>query len=99
MVSGLIRLMNSPDDFTGPANLGNPDEISILELAEKILRMTGSKSKITFKPLPADDPKQRQPLIDLAKEKLGWTPEVVLEEGLKKAIAYFEDGARKGDRK
>jgi UDP-glucuronate decarboxylase len=99
MVDGLIRLMNSPDDFTGPVNLGNPDEISILELAEKIIRMTGSKSKITFKPLPADDPKQRQPLIELAKEKLGWTPEVPLEEGLKKTIAYFEDGARKGDRK
>ncbi|MCJ7704114.1 MAG: SDR family oxidoreductase [Desulfobacterales bacterium] len=99
MVDGLIRLMNSPDDFTGPVNLGNPIEISILELAEKIIRMTGSKSKITFKPLPADDPKQRQPLIELAKEKLGWTPEVPLEEGLKKTIAYFEDGARKGDRK
>ena len=99
MVDGLIRLMNSPDDFTGPVNLGNPNEISILELAEKIIRMTGSKSKITFKSLPADDPKQRQPLIDLAKEKLGWTPEVLLEEGLKKTIAYFEDGARKGDRK
>jgi len=99
MVDGLIRLMNSPDDFTGPVNLGNPDEISILELAEKIIQMTGSKSKITFKPLPADDPKQRQPLIELAKEKLGWTPEVPLEEGLKKTIAYFEDGARKGDRK
>ncbi|MDP3017577.1 MAG: SDR family oxidoreductase, partial [Deltaproteobacteria bacterium] len=84
MISGLIRLMNTPDDFTGPVNLGNPIEISILELAEKILRMTGSKSKITFKPLPADDPKQRQPLIELAKEKLGWTPEVPLEEGLKK---------------
>lgn len=99
MISGLIRLMNTPDDFTGPVNLGNSDEISILELAEKIIRMTGSKSKITFKPLPADDPKQRQPLIDLAKEKLGWTPEVPLEEGLKKTIAYFEDVARKGDRK
>ena len=99
MISGLIRLMNTPDDFTGPVNLGNPIEISILKLAEKILRMTGSKSKITFKPLPADDPKQRQPLIELAKEKLGWTPEVPLEEGLKKTIAYFEDGARKGDRK
>ena len=99
MISGLIRLMNTPDDFTGPVNLGNPIEISILELAEKILRMTGSKSKITFKPLPADDPKQRQPLIELAKEKLGWTPEVPLEEGLKKTIAYFGDVARKGDRK
>jgi len=96
MVDGLIRLMNTSDDFTGPVNLGNPIEISILELAEKIIRMTGSKSKITFKPLPADDPKQRQPLIDLAKEKLGWTPEVVLEEGLKKTIAYFEDVVKVG---
>jgi len=99
MVDGLIRLMNTPDDFTGPVNLGNPIEISILKLAEKIIRMTGSKSKITFKSLPADDPKQRQPLIDLAKEKLGWTPEVVLEDGLEKTIAFFEDVVRKGDRK
>ncbi|MBS3919361.1 MAG: SDR family oxidoreductase [Deltaproteobacteria bacterium] len=91
MISGLIRLMNTPEDFTGPVNLGNPIELSILEVAKKIIAMTGSKSKISFKPLPADDPKQRQPLIDLAKEKLGWTPEVVLEEGLKKTIAYFED--------
>lgn len=97
MIDGLIRLMNTPDDFTGPVNLGNPDEISILELAKRIIAMTGSKSKITFTPLPADDPKQRQPLIDLAKEKLGWTPEVVLEEGLKKTIAYFEDVLRKGN--
>jgi len=96
MVDGLIRLMNTPDDFTGPVNLGNPIEISILKLAEKIIRMTGSKSKTTFKPLPADDPKQRQPLIELAKEKLGWTPEVPLEEGLKKTIAYFEDVLKKG---
>lgn len=99
MISGLIRLMNTPEDFTGPVNLGNPIELSILEVAKKIIAMTGSKSKITFKPLPADDPKQRQPLIELAKEKLGWTPEVVLEEGLKKTIVYFEDVARKGDRK
>jgi UDP-glucuronate decarboxylase len=98
MISGLIRLMSSPDDFTGPVNLGNPDEISILELAQKIIRMTGSKSKIAFQPLPADDPKQRQPLIDLAKEKLRWTPHVPLEEGLTKTIAYFEEIARKGDR-
>lgn len=91
MVDGLIRLMNTPDDFTGPVNLGNPIEISILELAQKIIQMTGSKSKISFYPLPADDPRQRQPLIDLAKEKLGWTPKVPLEEGLKKTIAYFEE--------
>ncbi len=99
MISGLIRLMNTPEDFTGPVNLGNPIELSILEVAKKIIAMTGSKSKISFKPLPADDPKQRQPLIDLAKEKLGWTPEVPLEEGLKKTIVYFEDILRKGDPK
>lgn len=91
MIEGLIRLMETPDDFTGPVNLGNPIELSILELAQKIIQMTGSKSKISFKPLPADDPRQRQPLINLAKEKLGWTPKVPLEEGLKKTIAYFED--------
>ena len=98
MIDGLIRLMDSPDDFTGPVNLGNPNEISILKLAEKIIQMTGSKSTITFKPLPADDPKQRQPLIDLAKDKLGWTPGVPLEEGLQKTISYFEDIFRKGNR-
>lgn len=91
MVDGLIRLMNTPDDFTGPVNLGNPAEISILELAQKIIQMTGSKSKITFNPLPADDPRQRRPLIDLAKMKLGWTPQVPLEEGLIKTIIYFEE--------
>lgn len=91
MIDGLIRLMDTPDDFTGPVNLGNPTELSILELAQKIIQMTGSKSKISYKPLPADDPRQRQPLIDLAKEKLGWTPKVPFEEGLKKTIAYFEE--------
>lgn len=99
MIDGLIRLMNTPDDFTGPINLGNPNETSILELAQKVIRMTGSKSKIVFNSLPADDPKQRQPLIDLAKEKLSWAPRVSLEEGLKKTIAYFEDTLRKGDSK
>jgi UDP-glucuronate decarboxylase len=99
MIDGLIRLMNSPDDFTGPVNLGNPSELSILKLAEKIIQMTGSKSKIVSKPLPADDPRQRQPLIDLAKEKLGWVPRVPLEEGLKKTISYFEEIVRKDDRK
>lgn len=91
MIDGLIRLMDTPDDFTGPVNLGNPTELSILELAQKIIQMTGSKSKISYKPLPADDPRQRQPLIDLAKEKLGWIPKVPFEEGLKKTIAYFEE--------
>ena len=90
LVEGLIRLMNSPDDFTGPVNLGNPVEFSILQLAEKAIMMTGSKSKIVFKPLPSDDPKQRQPDIALAKEKLGWEPKIKLEEGLVKAIEYFQ---------
>jgi len=90
LVEGLIRLMNSPDDFTGPVNLGNPVEFTILELAEKVVAMTGSKSKISFKPLPSDDPRQRQPDITLAKEKLGWNPAIKLEEGLVKTIEYFQ---------
>jgi UDP-glucuronate decarboxylase len=89
LVEGLILLMNSPDDFTGPVNLGNPVEFTILELAEKVVAMTGSKSKISFKPLPSDDPRQRQPDITLAKEKLGWNPDIKLEEGLVSTIAYF----------
>ncbi len=90
MVNGFIRLMASPDDFTGPVNLGNPDEFTIRELAEKVVTMTGSKSKLVCKPLPADDPKQRQPDITLAKQELGWEPKIKLEEGLKKTIAYFD---------
>ncbi len=90
MVDGFIRLMASPEDFTGPVNLGNPDEFTIRELAEKVVEMTGSKSKLVCKPLPADDPKQRQPDITLAKRKLGWEPKIKLEEGLKKTIAYFD---------
>lgn len=89
MIEGLIKLMNSSDDFTGPVNLGNPQEISIIELAEKILRLTKSRSKIVFKPLPEDDPKQRRPDITLAKKVLGWQPKVSLEEGLEKTIFYF----------
>jgi UDP-glucuronate decarboxylase len=90
LIEGFIKLMNSPDDFTGPVNLGNPIEITILELAEKILRLTSSRSKIIFKPLPADDPKQRRPDISLAEGKLGWSPKVPLEKGLAKTIDYFE---------
>ena len=90
MVDGFIRLMASPDAFTGPVNLGNPDEFTIRELAEKVVTMTGSKSKLVCKPLPADDPKQRQPDITLAKQELGWEPKIKLEEGLKKTIAYFD---------
>jgi UDP-glucuronate decarboxylase len=90
LIEGLVLLMNSGDEFTGPVNLGNPGEFSILELAEKIIDMIGSKSEIVFRPLPEDDPKQRQPDITLAKEKLGWQPRVRLEEGLVHTIAYFE---------
>jgi UDP-glucuronate decarboxylase len=91
LVDGLLKLMNSPDDFTGPVNLGNPSEFSILELAEKIIKMTGSASEIVFKPLPSDDPQQRQPDITFAKEQLGWHPTVLLEEGLYKTIRYFKN--------
>jgi UDP-glucuronate decarboxylase len=90
MVESLIRLMNSPDDFTGPVNLGNPEEITILQLAEKILELTGSRSEIIFKPLPPDDPCQRRPDTALAKEKLGICPKVSLEEGLRKTIEHFK---------
>ncbi len=91
MVEGFIRLMDSPDECTGPINLGNPDEFSIKQLAEHVVSLTGSKSEIVSKPLPEDDPKQRCPDISLAMEKLGWTPKIPLEQGLIKTIAYFED--------
>lgn len=84
----MYRMMNT-EDFTGPVNLGNPGEFTMLELAEKVIAKTNSNSKITFKPLPADDPTQRKPVITLAKEKLGWEPSVALDEGLGKTIAYF----------
>jgi len=90
MIDGFIKLMNTSDDFTGPVNLGNPSEISILGLAEKILKIIGSKSKIVFKTLPQDDPVQRCPDITLAKKVLGWQPNVGLEEGLEKTIEYFK---------
>lgn len=91
LIEGLIRLMQSPDDVTGPINLGKPDEFKILELAEKVVALTNSRSEIVFKPLPSDDPRQRRPDITLAREILGWEPRIVLEEGLKKTIAYFEE--------
>jgi UDP-glucuronate decarboxylase len=90
LIEGLIRLMNSPDDLTGPVNLGNPEEINMLELANKIITLTHSRSEVIFKPLPKDDPKQRRPDITLAKERLGWSPRISLEEGLEKTIAYFD---------
>ncbi len=89
MIKGLIRLMDTPDDFTGPVNLGNPVEMTIRELAEKIIAITGSKSELVFKPLPHDDPAQRRPDISLARRALGWEPEVALERGLEATVAYF----------
>jgi len=90
LIEGFIRLMNSDPHFTGPVNLGNPVEFRILELAELVLKMTGSSSKLVFKPLPQDDPKQRRPNISLAQQELSWTPSVSLEEGLDKTIYYFK---------
>ena len=89
LIEGMLRLMDSPADFTGPVNIGNPGEFTMLELAEKVLRLVGGKSKLTFHPLPEDDPKQRQPDITLAKSTLDWEPKVGLEDGLKETIAYF----------
>lgn len=91
LVEGLIRLMNTDDSFTGPMNLGNPDEFSILELADKVIAMTESKSKIINKDLPEDDPKKRKPDISLAKKALDWEPKIKLEQGLAKTIDYFKD--------
>lgn len=92
MIEGLYKMMENKERFIGPVNLGNPNEISIRELAEKIIRLTGSKSKIVSRPLPQDDPKQRKPDISLAKEKLNWEPKIGLEEGLMKTIEYFKNG-------
>lgn len=89
MIDGLIRMMTAPDDFTGPVNIGNPNEFTIRELAEKVIELTGSTSKLVFRPLPEDDPLQRRPNIDLARSKLRWEPKIQLDEGLKRTIAYF----------
>jgi UDP-glucuronate decarboxylase len=89
MIDGIIRMMATPDDFLGPVNLGNPREFTILELAERLIRMTGSRAKIIFKPLPQDDPAQRKPDIRMARETLGWQPKIPLEKGIEKTIAYF----------
>jgi UDP-glucuronate decarboxylase len=89
LIEGFVRMMASPGDVTGPINMGNPGEFTIRELAEAVLRMVGGSSKLVFKPLPQDDPKQRQPDIRLAQEKLGWEPRINLEEGLDKTVAYF----------
>jgi UDP-glucuronate decarboxylase len=89
LIEGMVRMMDTPKGFHGPLNLGNPVEFTIRELAEKVLALTGSKSRIERKPLPQDDPRQRQPDIALAKDKLGWQPKVALEDGLKETVRYF----------
>ena len=92
LIEALVRLMATSDDFTGPVNLGNPEEFTILELARKVIANTGSRSEIVFKPLPSDDPMQRQPDISLARQMLQWEPVVPLNEGLRRTISYFRDG-------
>ena len=89
LIEVMIRMMDAPAELIGPVNIGNPGEFTMLELAESIMKLSGSKSKLVFEPLPADDPKQRQPDITLAKAQLGWQPKVALEDGLKETIAYF----------
>jgi UDP-glucuronate decarboxylase len=90
MIDAFMLMMDTPAEFTGPVNLGNPKEFTMLELAEKVIALTGSKSKIIYQSLPADDPKQRKPDITLAKTKMHWEPKVSLEDGLKETIAYFK---------
>jgi len=90
LIEAMMRTMNTPDDFTGPINIGNPREFTMLQLANLVIKLTGSKSKLVFKPLPSDDPRQRQPNIEMAKEVLGWSPSVELEAGLERTIRYFK---------
>ncbi len=91
LIEGMVRMINTPDEFIGPVNIGNPNEFTMLELAQKVIELTGSTSKMIFKPLPSDDPRQRRPDISLAHEALGgWEPTIQLEEGLKRTIRYFE---------
>jgi UDP-glucuronate decarboxylase len=89
LIEAVIRMMGTSGDFPGPINLGNPSEFTMLELAEKVIKLTGSKSRLTFHPLPLDDPKQRQPNIELAKMTLNWEPKVGLDDGLMETIRYF----------
>ena len=91
LIEGMVRLMNSRDGFTGPVNIGNPGEFTIKELAEIVIELTGTKSKIIYEPLPSDDPTQRKPQIDLAKKELDWEPKIMLREGLEKTIKYFSE--------
>jgi UDP-glucuronate decarboxylase len=89
LIEGMLRLMETGPDFPGPINIGNPGEFTMTELAEVVVRQTGSRSPIVYLPLPADDPRQRRPDISLAREKLGWSPAIALEEGIGRTIAYF----------
>ena len=97
LIEAIVRMMETPSDVTGPINIGNPHEFTIRELAELVIEMTGTKSKIRFEPLPSDDPRQRQPDISMAKSTLKWEPKTQLPEGLTKTIAYFEETLRKGE--
>lgn len=96
LIEGMVRMMDC-EDFTGPVNLGNPGEFTVMELAEMIIRLTGSESRLIYMPLPGDDPRQRKPVIDLAKEKLQWEPEVTLQQGLIRTIEYFQKLGSSGD--
>ena len=91
LIEGMIRMMNTENDFTGPINLGNPEEFTILDLARKVIEMTGSKSEVIFKPLPHDDPRQRKPDISLARKMLNWEPQISLDDGLGHVINYFKE--------
>lgn len=97
LIEAMLLMMDSPADFTGPVNTGNPGEFTMLELAEWVLRLTASKSKLIFKPLPQDDPRQRKPDISLAQSRLGWEPKVTLEDGLKETINYFKQTISSND--
>ena len=89
LIDGMIKMMNSRDGFTGPVNIGNPGEFTMLELAQLVIKLVGSNAKIIYKELPQDDPMQRRPMIDLAEKELGWKPTIDLEEGLRRTIEYF----------
>lgn len=97
LIDGFVRMMATPPEVTGPINIGNPGEFTIRELAELVVDLTGSRSRLIYQPLPADDPRQRQPNIDKARELLGWEPKVALRDGLRKTIAYFDDLLRRND--
>ena len=96
MIEAFVAFMSSAPELTGPVNLGNPNEITVAELAEKILELTGSRSKLVFRPLPGDDPRRRRPDISVARSRLGWEPRIPLEEGLRKTIEYFDVVLREG---